>query len=358
MSSSLSKIDAMHAHPYPDGPRLLADIGGTNARFALEYASGKIINAKTLACADFASLTLAMQAYLNRWSCGGIRHAIVAIANPVTGDLVKMTNHHWEFSIEATRSELKFDTLLVVNDFAALAMAVPMLGDDEFEPIGGGTAVPEGVIGVMGAGTGLGVSGLMFAGNRWLAIESEGGHAAFSPSDERELAVLQYCWQRYDHVSVERLVSGPGIALIYEALAAQQTPHPAALSTAAIVARAMSRADPLCQETIACFCGMLGTVAANLAVTLCTKGGIYIGGGIVPRLGGYFATSPFRSRFESKGRFSSFNAQIPTSVITAPFPAFQGAAAILADYLDTKTSNPFAVRRSVQESRTGASLQR
>ena len=210
----------------------------------------------------------------------------------------------------------------------------------------------------MGAGTGLGVAGLMFADNRWLTIESEGGHVAFSPSDERELAVLQYCWQRYDHVSAERLVSGPGIVLIHEALAAQQTTRPAALSTAAIVVRALSRADPLCQETIECFCGMLGTVAANLAVTLCAKGGIYIGGGIVPRLGGYFATSPFRSRFESKGRFSSFNAQIPTSIITAPFPAFQGAAAILADYLDSKTPGPFAASRLVIESRTRASLPR
>ncbi|HSY26058.1 MAG TPA: glucokinase [Burkholderiaceae bacterium] len=347
----------MHANFYLDGPRLLADIGGTNARFALERGKGEIDDVVTFSCADYGEFTHAVQAYLERCASAPIRHAVVAIANPVSGDFIKMTNHHWEFSIDATRRALNFDTMLVVNDFAALAMAVPALEQQQFEQVGRGMARPQGVIGLVGAGTGLGVAGLIPATGRWLTLESEGGHVAFSPSDERELAVLQYCWQRYDHVSAERLVSGPGIALIYQALNAQQaTPMEASLDTAAIVARALSGVDALCRETIDCFCGMLGTVAANVAVTLCAKGGIYIGGGIIPRLGDCFATSPFRARFESKGRFSAFNAQIPTFVITAPFPAFLGASTILAEYLENNSSGTYTMISSGIEPRADANL--
>jgi len=223
---------------------------------------------------------------------------------------------------------------LVVNDFTALAMALPALGPNDVLQVGGGQAKPQGVIGLVGAGTGLGVSGLVPAGERWVALQSEGGHVAFSPSDEREVAVLQYCWRRYDHVSAERIVSGPGIALIREALAASRALSvDPSLSTAAIVERALDGSDALCRETLDCFSGMLGTVAANLAVTLGATGGVYIGGGVVPRLGDYFAGSPFRARFEKKGRFSAFTAQIPTLLITAPYPALTGAAAILGEHL-------------------------
>lgn len=319
---------------YADGPRLLADIGGTNARFALEHGAGQVADAHTLACADYERFDDAVRAYLNRLPARRVRHAVVAIANPVDGDAVKMTNHHWAFSIAAARAALKLDTLLVVNDFAALAMALPALGPADLCRIGGGQAAGGGVIGLVGAGTGLGMAGLVPVDGRWVTLQSEGGHVAFSPFDEREVAVLQHCWQRYAHVSAERIVSGPGIVLIREALAARRGLRVAAgLSTADIVERALAGSDPLCSETLDCFCGMLGTVAANLAVTLCARGGLYIGGGVVPRLGASFARSPFRARFESKGRFSAFAAQIPTLVITASCPALPGAAAILAAHL-------------------------
>jgi glucokinase len=263
-----------------------------------------------------------------------VRHAVIAIANPVGQDTVAMTNHHWAFSIAAARAELRLDTLFVVNDFAALAMSVPLLEPGDLAAIGGGQARAGAVIGLVGAGTGLGVAGLIPAEGRWIALQSEGGHVAFSPSDERELAVLRHCWQCYPHVSAERLVSGPGIGLIYQALAAWRGGAPmAALPTEAIVARALAGLDALCMETLDCFCGMLGTVAGNVAVTLCAHGGIYLGGGVIPRLGSYFAASPFRARFESKGRFSVFNAQIPTLLITAPYPALTGAATLLSHHL-------------------------
>jgi glucokinase len=318
---------------YPDGPRLLADIGGTNARFALERAPGCIDAMKTLSCAAYPRFQDAARAYLDG-EAASVHHAIVAIANPVSGDAIKMTNHEWGFSTAAARRELGLDTLLVVNDFTALAMALPALGPADVLRVGGGAAAPGGPIGLVGAGTGLGVSGLVSAGARWIPLQSEGGHVAFSPCDEREVAVLQYCWQRYDHVSAERTVSGPGIALIYEALAARAgQAHDGAPSTSQIVERALAGGDALCRETLDCFCAMLGTVAANLAVTLGATGGIYIGGGVVPRFADYFAASPFRARFERKGRFSAFNAQIPTLLIRAPYPALVGAAAMLDEHL-------------------------
>jgi glucokinase len=331
---STTKIDLRDAQAYADGPRLLADIGGTNARFALEYAPGRIDTIRVLHGADYPEFADAFDAYMQECRHPAVRHAAVAIANPVQGDLIKMTNHHWSFSIDATRRRLNLDTLLVVNDFTALAMALPHLEALHCRQIGGGTAHADSTIGLVGAGTGLGVGGLVADAGRWIALNSEGGHVSFSPCDERELAVLQYCWKKHQHVSAERLVSGLGIALIYEALAVRHAlPSDARLDTPEIVERALAASDALCVEALECFCAMLGTVAANVAMTLGALGGMYIGGGIVPRLGDYFARSPFRARFENKGRFSGYLAQIPTLVITAPYPAFVGVAAILADHL-------------------------
>jgi glucokinase len=323
---------------YPDGPRLLADIGGTNARFALEYAPGAVAAMQTLSCTAYPRFEDAARAYIATVG-GGVRHAVIAIANPVNGDAIRMTNHHWAFSINAARRELGLGTLLAVNDFTALAMALPTLVTGDLLTIGGGTRQPGGVIGLVGAGTGLGVSGLVPAAGGYVALQSEGGHVAFSPSDTREVAVLEYLWRRFDHVSAERMVSGPGIALIREALAASRgLDVDLSLSTADVVERALAGGDALCRETLDCFCGMLGTVAANLAVTLGATGGVYIGGGVVPRLGDYFAASPFRARFEHKGRFSAFTAGIATMLITAPYPALAGAAAILSQHLSAQAA--------------------
>nr|WP_314545592.1 glucokinase [uncultured Massilia sp.] len=320
------------------GARLLADIGGTNARFALQRGPGRIEEVATLACADYPEFTDAVRAYLARHpgAAQELRHAAIAIANPVEGDFVKMTNHCWQFSIEAARTRLGLDTLLVVNDFAALSMSVPQLPASDLVQVGGQAPLPHAVIGLVGAGTGLGVGGLIPNGARWTVLASEGGHVAFSPADEREQAILSYCWTKWPHVSAERLVSGPGLALIHEALAARggaaHVPAPA-LAPSQIVERGLAGSDALCVETLEVFCGMLGTMAANVAVTLCARGGIYIGGGVVPRLGDWFARSPFRARFENKGRFSDFTAQIPCFVIHAPYPALAGAAALLEDRL-------------------------
>ncbi len=324
--------------PYADGPRLLADVGGTNARFALEFAAGQIETVLVLPCADYPSLLEAIRAYLSTAALTHgalqIAHAAIAIANPVDGDLVRMTNHHWAFSISALKQEMQFATLLVVNDFTALARALPHLSSQQKQQIGGGVARPGGVLGLIGAGTGLGVSGMVPSGKQWIALQSEGGHVTFAPSNEREIAILRFAWQEFEHVSAERLLSGVGLELIYRALAATDGAQVENLSAPEISRRALAHECAICDETIEVFCAMLGTIAGNIAITLGTQGGIYIGGGIVPRLGERFSQSAFRKRFEQKGRFSAYLAQVPTFVITAQYPAFLGVSSMLAEQLE------------------------
>lgn len=312
-----------------DFPRLLADVGGTNARFALETAALRFEAVAVLACADHPSLAAAIQAYL-AGVAGPILHAVIAIANPVDGDQVCMTNHHWSFSTAEMRAQLGFDTLVVVNDFTALAMALPHLAADQRVQIGGGVEQGGRTIGLVGPGTGLGVSGLMPSGGSWVALASEGGHASFAPGDAFEDDIVRQLRARFGHVSAERLLSGPGIELIYKCLTGK------ALGAAEITGRAVDGSCADCVRSIDVFCGALGSVAGNVALTLGATGGVYIGGGIVPRLGALFERSPFRARFEAKGRLSAYVARIPTYLITEQYPAFLGVSAILSEQLAGK----------------------
>lgn len=319
-----------------DSPRLIADIGGTFARFVVETAPGRYEYATSLRCADHSDFYAAITAFLAGLPNLTIAHAAVAIANPVDGDEVRMVNYHWHFSIEEMRQRLNFDTLVVVNDFTALAMAVPRLAPHELRRVGGGALRENSVTGVIGAGSGLGVSGLIPANDGWVALGAEGGHASVAPHDERELTVLRYAWRQFPHVSFERLLSGPGLELIYRALSDAAGQSGAALTAPEITQRGLANTNPLCRETIDLFCSVLGTAAGNLAVTLGATGGIFIGGGIVPRLGTYFDESPFRARFEDKGRFSDYLRAIPTYVITSANATFVGASAILDSQLQLR----------------------
>ncbi len=340
-----------------DSPRLIADIGGTFARFALETSSGEFEHIALLRCAEHADFHAAVRSYMDRLPRIHIAHAAIAIANPVEGDLVRMTNYHWQFSIEEARQRLGLDTLVVVNDFTALAMALPRLRGSEIRQIGGGESRPHSVIGLLGSGSGLGVSGLIPAGDGWISLGSEGGHTNFAPRDEREIALLRFAWGEYEHVSFERLLSGPGLELMYRAMADYLKRPAEALTAPEITARALEAADPVSEETLELFCTLLGTAAANLAVTLGALGGIYIGGGIVPRLGEYFDRSRFRSRFEDKGRFSSYVAGIPTYVITAEHATFKGASAILEAQLRSlqNSGGASAIVGQIRRARDGLS---
>ena len=286
---------------FADGPRLLADIGATHARFALQTAPATFRSVSVLRCEDFDGIVPLLRHYLRGHPDLGLHHAAFAVANPVHGDQVRMTNRAWEFSTEAVRRELGLATLLVVNDFTALAMAIPVLAPADLLQVGGGVPAPNAVIGVLGPGTGLGVSGVIPTADGFVTLGSEGGHMNFAPGDAREFAILQFAWREWQHVSNERLISGPGMELIHRALAARNgLPDAPARSAAQIIAGAIDEGDALCSEVLEVFCGMLGGAAANLAVTLGAFGGVYIGGGIVPRMGEWFARSPFRARFEAK----------------------------------------------------------
>lgn len=315
-------------------PSLVADIGGTNARFAL-HQGGRFDCIEVLSCARHASLSDAMSAYLGAaadrgFAVDAIRHAAIAIANPVEDDLVSMTNHHWRFSISGLRDERALSTLLVVNDFAALAMSLPGLQPWQRERIGGGVELSGRTIGLIGPGTGLGVAGVVPAGGRWVALAGEGGHASFAPCTRDEFVILERLQEEHGHVSAERLLSGPGLEAIHRVLAGEP------LAAPEITRQALDGSSAACLRTVETFCGILGSVAGNVALTLGATGGMYIGGGIVPRLGPLFAQSAFRRRFEDKGRLSSYLARIPTWLVTEPYPALQGVAAMLSAHVATQ----------------------
>lgn len=322
---------------FADGPRLLADIGATHARFGLETAPGVLGRVAVLRCDDYDGIVPLLHAYLeqhlSQHPSQRINHAAFALANPISGDFIRMTNRDWQFSTDEVRRTLGLSTLLIVNDFTALAMALPGFQPKDLMQVGGGAPQTHAVSGVLGPGTGLGVSGVIPTIDGFVTLGSEGGHVNFAPSDEREFAILQFAWREWKHVSNERLISGPGMELIYRALAQRNGVEVQARSAADIISGALEDNDALCLEVLECFSGMLGSAAANLAVTLGAFGGIFIGGGIVPRMGEWFANSPFRARFEAKGRFTDYIAQIPTYVIMTPNPALYGVSAILSEHL-------------------------
>jgi glucokinase len=311
---------------------LAGDIGATNARFGLLSRHGEILHTRTFPVEDYATIEEALDAYLGERGGLAMPHqGALAIASPVTGDDVAMTNHPWHFSIAGLRTRLGLERLRVINDFTAVALALPRLGQSDRQPVGGGRAVAGAPIGVLGPGSGLGVSGLIPAGRSRVALTGEGGHVTMSPASERESAVLDQMRRHFDHVSAERVLSGPGLVNIYNALAALDRVPAHGYTAAQITDAATTAADPQCGEALALFCAMLGTVAGNLALTLGARGGVYVAGGIVPRLGAAFAASPFRRRFEAKGRLGPYLRAIPTWVVIHRLPAFLGCAAVLAD---------------------------
>jgi glucokinase len=309
--------------------RLVGDIGGTHARFALvAEGSGQPRHEQVMLCAEFEGLEQAIRSYLADHGNPGIREAALDVATGITGDFVQLTNGPWGFSIEKTRQALVLDRLHVINDFTALALSVPTLQPHEIRQVGGGKPVSGAPIAVIGPGTGLGVSGLLSAREGRVALQGEGGHTAFSPTTAREIEVLRWLMQRFDHVSTERVVSGMGLENLYQSLCALDQAIAKPLTPAQITEAALAGNDAHCREALDMFCAILGAAAANLVVTLGAHAGCYIGGGIVPRLGEYFARSPFRARFEHKGRFSAYIAAVPTYVILAETPALRGLATL------------------------------
>ncbi|NQV48253.1 MAG: glucokinase [Rhodospirillaceae bacterium] len=313
-------------------PRLVADIGGTHARFALVGALGNTpTQVQTLQTSSFPGIVEAVSHYLESISAPHPSTACIAVACPVAGDDIRLTNNNWAFSVEQARKSLGLKQLRVVNDFKALAAAVPHLRTDECIQIGNGHSIANYPISVLGPGTGLGVATVTVTGSDGghTVLDGEGGHVGFAPANKRETEILREFVKRYDRVSIERILSGSGLEILHKVLADIDGTAPPEHDTAFIIKQAVDGACPRCRETIDIFCTILGGFAGDVALMTGSRGGVYIGGGIAPRIINILGGSPFRSRFEGKGRMSGFVKDIPTYLITAPNPALKGAVMLL-----------------------------
>ncbi|MBU2179550.1 MAG: glucokinase [Gammaproteobacteria bacterium] len=313
---------------------IVADIGGTNARFSrVNLDTLGLDHVVVYPCADFATLALALNYYRSSQQLTDIAHVAVAIACPVNGDIVKMTNFSWQFSISQTKAELDLAEFIVLNDFTAVAMCLPALTEDEKVKFGPGITDETKPMAVLGAGTGLGVGHLIPTAHGYIPLPGEGGHVDWTAQNEQEWFIQRYLAAHYGHVSPERLLSGPGIESLYLALASYRGLIAEPKTAAEISQHALAGTDELCSAVIGQFFASLGSLAGDLALTLSTFGGVYVGGGIVPKLLPLLEDSEFRSRFEAKGRFVDFNRQIATYVVTAEQPGLLGCAVYLKQIL-------------------------
>jgi glucokinase len=314
-------------------PWLVADVGGTNARFGWVSGPGELVaHVQVLSVAAYADIASAAQAYLSALSgeLGGRyqapRRAAFALATAIVGDRIELTNSHWSFSRLAVQAALQLDALLLLNDFEALALSLPRLRSSQLR-VQGAAPSGQGTLAVIGPGTGLGVGAVVQTPQGWVALPGEGGHATLAALDDYEAALLSHVRRRHAHVSAERVLSGIGLPTLHAAvcdLAGRPLSEP--FSAAQIVERGLTGEDALASETLDAFCALLGSFAGNVALTLGARGGVFIGGGIVPRLGERFFTSRFRERFEAKGRFDRYLAQVPTALIIDTLAALTGSA--------------------------------
>jgi glucokinase len=308
----------------------MADIGATTTRCALLDDKGQELAPEIFENADFTSLEGVLRIYLDhRRASDQPARAALAVAAPILGDEVQMINIGWRFSQSALKETLNLKRLLVVNDYAAIAWALPQLNPADVAPIGGGESVPRTTLAALGPGSGLGVSALVPAADSWAVMTGEGGHVSMPAATREEQDAIALLRDRFDgHCSAERVLSGPGLVNLYVVLAelagrGRPTVKPEDVTHLA------NQGEPLARKTLGMFFAMLGTVSANLAVTTGARGGIYIAGGIVPRLVEQIRKSEFRERFEAKGRYRQYLAAIPTYVITTPLPAFRGLRYVL-----------------------------
>ncbi len=323
---------------------LIADIGGTNIRIALANNQAKadaveISEIATFQCKDFNGLAEVLAHYIeSKRLANHTINACLAIACPVDKDLISMTNLPWQFSQQALKRTLKLNSLSFINDYTAIAMAIPLLSDEQKVKIGGGTSVANMPISVCGPGTGLGVANLFPVTSseqtKWQCVSGEGGHIDFAAINDTEQQVMRFIQSIKKRVSYEQLLSGYGLEQTYQALLfitqdkAINTVKDK-LSAKDITTKAISGECEVCQQTLTLFCNVLGSFAGNLALIMNSQGGVYIAGGIVPRFIDYLKNSDFRARFESKGRLAYITEQAPTYVITEEQPGLLGAAAYI-----------------------------
>lgn len=310
---------------------LVGDVGGTNVRLALVDNTGKIRSPKTYPASEYGSLTEVIGEYLDA-TAGRQRpdKAVLAVAGPVVDGEIEFTNLDWRVSEGELIGTFEFHAARLINDFAAQALAAPVMDSDDLRVIGPALKGAEGApVVVLGAGTGFGVSMVVRTERGDIAIPSEGGHAAFAPSDGVEAAIWASLRRTHGRVSIERILSGPGLYSLYRGLADVRGVAADLTDEKAVLASGQAGGDLLAEETLDRFCEILGSVAGDLALTCGARGGVYVSGGIAPRVADRLASGGFRRRFEDKGRLSDYTRDIPTSLIVHPYAALVGAARVL-----------------------------
>ena len=317
---------------------LLADIGGTNARFALaDTASGTPLildSVERFAVRDFPSLAEAAQHYLGQTGAT-VRNGVFAVAGRVDGDEARMTNHSWVISLSRSRAALGFNDIRVVNDFTAQAMALPLLTPADVVAIGGAQWAPapssvDRTYAVIGPGTGLGVGGLIVRNGNNYPLETEGGHVSFAPGTPEETRILETLSAQFGRVSNERLICGPGLVNLHRALSEMAGEDPTPLQPAEVTAGAAA-GDARCMRALDVFCAVFGAVAGDLVLSSGAWDGVFLTGGMVPKLLPSLQHSGFRQRFEHKGRYAPAMARVPTLAMLHPQPGLLGAAALAVE---------------------------
>ncbi|XBS68693.1 glucokinase [Acerihabitans sp. KWT182] len=314
---------------------LVGDVGGTNARLALcDMSDGAISHIHTYSSQQYSTLEAVIRHYLEAQKVAAAE-ACIAIACPITGDRVEMTNNPWNFSIKEMKANLGLALLEVINDFTAVSMAVPVLREADIEQFGGDKPRP-GPIAVYGAGTGLGVCHLARQDKRWVSLPGEGGHVGFAPGNKDEIAILSQLNAELGHVSTERVLSGPGLVNIYRSLVKADGRAPQDLRPSEVTDRAIAGDNEDCRRALSVFCDIMGRFGGDLALNMGTFGGVYIAGGLVPRFKDFFRASGFRAAFENKGRFKSYLSPIPVYLITHEQPGLLGAGAHLRQLMGSE----------------------
>jgi glucokinase len=327
-----SNMSTSSPHSSPQFPWLVADIGGSNARFGwISSPDSGINHIQTLPVSEFATPILASQQYLSHLAAllkddyQAPHCAAFAVATVASSDEIQFTNSHWNFSKTQVKAALGLERFIVLNDFEALALSLPRLRPDQLIAHGA-LPQPTGTLAVIGPGTGLGVGTVIKTKHEWVAVPGEGGHSTLAATDAFEAAVLNEVRNEYAHISAERLLSGIGIPVLYRGVAKVMQHADDKLTTEQIVERALQKQDAVCEKTLDLFCALLGSFCGNVALIVGAHSGVYIGGGIVPRLGDYFFQSRFREKFEAKGRLSPYLNNIPTALISDTLAALSGAS--------------------------------
>ncbi|MEI9405221.1 glucokinase [Mesorhizobium argentiipisi] len=309
-------------------PVLIGDIGGTNARFSIVLdANSEATEPQIVQTANFNTIDEAIQAAVLDRSSIRPNSAVLAVAGPVDGDEIPLTNCPWIVKPRQMLANLGLDEVVVLNDFEAQALAVVALGEEHMEKIGGGTPEPHASRVVLGPGTGLGVAGLIYALNHWIPVPGEGGHMDIGPRTPRDFAVFPHIDKLEGRISGEQILCGRGLVNVYRAVA-RTDGKPTPLTTPAeITAAALAKTDAVAEEALELFVTCLGRTAGDLALVFMGRGGVFLTGGIAQKIVPALKEGNFRAAFEDKAPHSAMMREMPVYVITHPLAALLGLAA-------------------------------